>query len=363
MILLWGVPGDGPLDAVAGALRDLGVPWRLLDQRDARHCRVSARVARRRLRLRVRGLPAPRGGVCEPFERGAVDFDDVDALYLRPVDTERALAADGAPTPALLRNAQVVEQAIVEWADSTPALILNRPSAMAVNNSKPYQLRDIARHGFEVPPTLVTTDPRAVRAFAARHARLVYKSVSGVRSIVNVLDEARLDHLGDVANAPTQFQAWVPGHDVRVHVVGDEVFAAEIRSRAHDYRYASRSDESVEMAPIELEAGLAARCRTMAHAMHLPLAGIDLRRTPDGRWFCFEVNPSPAFVYYEAAIGQPIGAAIARLLATSAASLSTPTTASSSPPASPAGRTAPSRPGGPPCPPGRSSSAASRRRT
>jgi glutathione synthase/RimK-type ligase-like ATP-grasp enzyme len=48
--------------------------------------------------------------------------------------------------------------------------------------------------------------------------------------------------------------------------------------------------------------------------MDLVLAGIDLRLTPDGRWFCFEVNPSPAFNYYQSATGQPIAAALTRLL-------------------------------------------------
>jgi hypothetical protein len=49
--------------------------------------------------------------------------------------------------------------------------------------------------------------------------------------------------------------------------------------------------------------------------MDLPLAGIDLRRSRvDGEWYCFEVNPSPGFSYYEEATGLPIGAAIARLL-------------------------------------------------
>jgi glutathione synthase/RimK-type ligase-like ATP-grasp enzyme len=48
--------------------------------------------------------------------------------------------------------------------------------------------------------------------------------------------------------------------------------------------------------------------------MRLVVAGIDLRRTPEGRWVCFEVNPSPAFVYYEEATGQPIGDAIAQWL-------------------------------------------------
>jgi hypothetical protein len=48
--------------------------------------------------------------------------------------------------------------------------------------------------------------------------------------------------------------------------------------------------------------------------MHLQVAGIDLRKTSDGNWFCFEVNPSPAFTFYEEATGQPIAKAIANLL-------------------------------------------------
>ena len=32
----------------------------------------------------------------------------------------------------------------------------------------------------------------------------------------------------------------------------------------------------------------------------VPVAGIDLRRTPAGEWFCFEVNPSPAFSWFDA---------------------------------------------------------------
>jgi len=51
--------------------------------------------------------------------------------------------------------------------------------------------------------------------------------------------------------------------------------------------------------------------------MSLVLAGNDLRRTPDGQWFCFEVNPSPGFTYYEQATGQPIADAIASILTAS----------------------------------------------
>jgi len=35
---------------------------------------------------------------------------------------------------------------------------------------------------------------------------------------------------------------------------------------------------------------------------------------PDGEWYCFEINPSPGFIYYERHSGLPISAALADLL-------------------------------------------------
>jgi hypothetical protein len=40
-----------------------------------------------------------------------------------------------------------------------------------------------------------------------------------------------------------------------------------------------------------------------------------LKVTPDDEVYCFEVNPSPAFSYYEGNTGQPISRAVARHLA------------------------------------------------
>jgi glutathione synthase/RimK-type ligase-like ATP-grasp enzyme len=49
--------------------------------------------------------------------------------------------------------------------------------------------------------------------------------------------------------------------------------------------------------------------------LDLPLCGIDLKRASDGRYFCFEVNPSPAYSYYQENAGQPIAEALVRFLA------------------------------------------------
>lgn len=307
MILLWGVPGDGPMDAIRKRLADRGAPTVFLDQRQASRCIVTLSVQQCGL---VGEIDTPDG---------RLDLEMMTAAYLRPVETERALrAANLAPgrsaVEAAVRATQV-DLSIVTWADLANALVVNRPLAMADNNSKPHQLRQVAACGFSVPETLITTDPDRVREFVRRHNRIIYKSVSGVRSIVNTLGPDELDRLADVANLPTQFQRYVAGTDYRVHVVGDQVFPTRINSAAADYRYACRSGDEITMAAATIPDAVASRCRDMTTRMGLHVAGIDLRCTPDDDWVCFEVNPSPAFVFYEQATAQPIGDAIADLLA------------------------------------------------
>lgn len=56
----------------------------------------------------------------------------------------------------------------------------------------------------------------------------------------------------------------------------------------------------------------------MAHllirALPLPFSGIGLKVTDGHDVFCFEVNPCPAFSFYEAHTNQPIARAVARYL-------------------------------------------------
>ena len=139
-------------------------------------------------------------------------------------------------------------------------------------------------------------------------------SVSGERSIVSRFTDRHAGRLADIVWCPTQFQEYVPGRDFRVHVVGTRLFACEIASEADDYRYAHRQDLAVSVTQTSLPDEVGERCLRLAHALGLPLAGIDLRRTPDGDWCCFEVNPSPAFTYYEGLTGPPIAEAVADLL-------------------------------------------------
>jgi glutathione synthase/RimK-type ligase-like ATP-grasp enzyme len=304
MIALWGIATDRPLTAVYEELRRHRHPVILLDQLAPLPAAVD---------LRVDGRGA-RG--CWTDERSTLDLSTVRALYARPYDTGTLLTALGLAedASAAVRLAES-QTALGAWWSATGVLVVNPPDAMSLNGSKPHQLAVVATAGFAVPQTLVTNDPEEALAFAQRHERVIYKSVSSVRSCVSILTPAHLTRLADLRWCPTQLQEWIPGQDVRVHVIGDDVFATAIQTRAVDYRYPG-AEEEPHLSPACLPHDIADRCRRMSASMGLFFAGIDLRRSPSGAWYCFEVNPSPGFTYYEAATGQPIAAAVAQFLAT-----------------------------------------------
>ena len=302
MILLWGLSSDGPMAAVTAALTETHVPFVFLNQRS---------VLESRIELEMDGSVVGRlqSPDCD------VELAAITSVYLRPYDVRRLpQLKDLKPGDPLLQRAFLFEDLITAWTEITPALVVNRPSAMASNNSKPHQLKLIRAAGFDVPETLVTTDPAAVISFQCQYGQVIYKSTSGVRSIVTRLRSPAED-LAKIASCPTQFQQYIEGTDYRVHVIGDQVFACAIRSSADDYRYSALEGADMHVAPDQIPEDFAERCRNLARLLNLPLAGIDLRRTTMGKWYCFEVNPSPGFTFYEEASGQPISATVAQLLA------------------------------------------------
>jgi glutathione synthase/RimK-type ligase-like ATP-grasp enzyme len=303
MIVLWGIHGDEPMDLVRAALDRLRQSYVLVDQQAVGLTSLNMKVGKT-----VSGWIKTRSFV--------IDLESVTAVYLRPYDSRQMSVVQREPEGSpIWRHALNLEDAMLTWIEITPALVVNRPTVTISNNSKPYQAKLIQAAGLRVPDTLVTTDAEAVREFWQLHGEIIYKSVSGVRSIVSRLGEDHRSRLATVANCPTQFQEFIPGNDWRVHVVGDKVFSCEVLSDADDYRYPGRSGETVQIMARELSEELKNDCLRLSKMLRLPVCGIDLRCTPQGDWYCFEVNPSPGFSFYEQATGQPIADAIARFLA------------------------------------------------
>jgi hypothetical protein len=304
VILLCGIPSESSLAIVAEVLERRGAPYTMVSQRHVRELALELHLDDG-LSGRLRGPGYD------------LHLEDVTGVYLRFMDDRELPELEGEPADSPVRaSSRAFHDLFGHWADVAPARVVNRYAAMGSNFSKPYQSQLIRAHGFGVPETLVTNDPDLVRAFHGRHGRLIYKSISGERSIVGLLDLADEERLERIRWCPVQFQAFVDGPNVRVHTVGDEVFATIVSTDAVDYRYAAlQTGRGAEFAPYDLDDDLAARCVGLAAALGLEVAGLDLKLPPGEPPVCLEVNPSPVFSYFERNTGQPIAEAVARLLA------------------------------------------------
>jgi len=304
MILLCGIPSESPIAMAREALVSLAEPTVVFNQRDFSSAHFD--------------FDLTPGGISGKlaFNGNSHDLAEITGVYMRLIEEQalpefQSLPSNG-PEQQQCHN---LHDALLRWLEITPARVVNRSRPMGSNASKPYQAQLISQLGFSIPETLITNDPALVRDFCAQHGRVIYKSISGVRSIVQELTPADMTRLEQIRWCPTQFQAFVEGTNVRVHVIGQAVFATRIETDTTDYRYATRQGGETELTATELSDELNDRCIRLAAMLELPFAGIDLKITPDGEVFCFEVNPSPGYTYYESHTGQPIALALARYLA------------------------------------------------
>lgn len=304
MILLCGIPSEPSLGLVIGQADRRGLPCLVFNQRHFADLDLEFEIVGDRV---VGWLH---------WDHEGHRLEEFSAIYTRLMDHRLLPEVEkeplGSPTRA---RCEAVHQTLLHWFEIAPGRVLNRIAQVGSNTSKPYQSQLIRQHGFTIPEILVTNDPELVREFLALHKRVIYKSISYVRSVVQTLEEKDLARLHRIRSCPVQFQAFVPGTNVRVHTLGQRVFATAIHSQTTDYRYACREGEEERLEPFPLPDELAERCLKLSEALGLEFAGVDLKITPDGQVYCFEVNPCPAFSYYELHTGQPIAQAVADYLA------------------------------------------------
>lgn len=198
---------------------------------------------------------------------------------------------------------------------------VNDPDRDEAASRKMWQLQLASRLGLRVPRTLMTNDPDEARAFvAAEPGRTIFKSFSATPTTwreTRPVREVDLGLMDQVRYAPVIFQEMVPGgRDIRATVVGDEVFAAEIRADRSAYEFDFRIDTA--HAPItehRLPDAVQDRLLALMHRLGLRYGAADFRVGPDGEHVFLEVNPAGQWLFVEYATGQPISKALADLLA------------------------------------------------
>ncbi|SBU89752.1 hypothetical protein YW5DRAFT_00745 [Streptomyces sp. Ncost-T6T-1] len=198
-------------------------------------------------------------------------------------------------------------------------LWVNHPLRNAAADYKPAQLAVAQRLGLAVPPTLVTNDPDEARSFVGDHEQVVFKTLRwtpyrrGGVPVTGWADPVMATEIDErVAVVPHLFQAVVNKvADVRVLVVGREVFAVRIESGMLDWRkdYSALSYRVVNL-PARVEDAL------LAYLDHFGLASgsFDFAVDEAGGLWWLELNPNGQWGWLEESTGLAMSAAFAELL-------------------------------------------------
>lgn len=212
------------------------------------------------------------------------------------------------------------------------ALWVSDRHAIERAEDKLLQLETATRLGFSIPATLFTSDPHRAQEFVKKQQACVVKPQQ-VRPLIDANDECRImmtTRLPDINDvdfsglrySPMIFQQYVSGRSLRVTVVGDQVFPAEVIPTDADpaVSYDWRRSANKDIRPYDdFPSKLADLCVTMTRQLGLRFGAFDFIHDVEGGDFWFlEVNPNGQWGFVEDQTKQPIAKAVANLLASKA---------------------------------------------
>jgi len=181
------------------------------------------------------------------------------------------------------------------------------------------QLALAVRAGLRVPETLITSDSDQAATFSKKwHGAVVHKAMTApphrfVDTRAWDADAAR--HLDDLTLCPTIFQERIFGPaDVRVTVVGRQVFAACIETACGRAGVDSRLDHDAPCTPYELPRAVESAILQLMDELGLVFGTVDLKLANNGEHVFLEVNPQGQFLYIEILTGLPVSNALADFL-------------------------------------------------
>jgi glutathione synthase/RimK-type ligase-like ATP-grasp enzyme len=306
-----------------------------LEARGARAFRLDTDLFPTEVQL---ALHQPRGRSTLRSAAGEVVLGEIDAIWYRRAAIGAALPADMDPQhrDAALRETRAT---LIGTLESLTCFTMDRISVVRSAEHKARQLELACDVGLDVPRTLTTNDPDAVRAFWAQcEGRVVVKALSsfaiydeaGHEQVVftSPLGAEDLDHLDQLALAPMTFQDHLDKRiELRVTLIGGRVFAAAVDSQALERSRVDWRKEGSRLirawTPYELPADVSARLLELAARLGLSYGAVDIVVTPDGRHVFLEINPAGEWFWLDDVFGpRALSTAIARTLLGQPADLS-----------------------------------------
>ncbi len=206
---------------------------------------------------------------------------------------------------------------------------VSNPTALEKSRKKLLQLELAAQMGMLVPKTIISNNPEEVLEFyAASSHGVVCKAINQeyldygdirYRIPTTLVTSAHLRNINLVRRSPTLFQEFIDkSHELRVTVVGNDVFAVKIDSQANpltavDWRNPALIAD-INYSKVDISDALAEFCLKMTKKLGLQFGAFDFVVDKEGRTVFLEINPNGQWYWIEERTGLRISDAIVRVL-------------------------------------------------
>lgn len=175
--------------------------------------------------------------------------------------------------------------------------------------NKLLQLKYAKEIGFIIPETIVSTIPEEIKRFANNFKSIIIKPIYSGRidsskgpdfMFTNVLSQQHLNGLEKYDITPCIFQQEIKKKiELRVTVVGSQVFTAQIDSQKSSESKTDWRREKSQFEPYELPKEISDKCVSIVEMLGLRFGAIDLILTPEGEYVFLEINPNGQWVWIE----------------------------------------------------------------
>lgn len=255
--------------------------------------------------------------------RKTIDLSIIESVYYRRpgVPSQDNEAFSQGDNNFIKRERLALLDGIYRLLDS--AFWVSRVAKIRLAENKINQLILSRGIGFQSPPSLITSDPILAQNFFDKHKNVIVKPLkSGLIEDSpkdRVVFTTKVENLSPerVVGHPNYFQKQIfKKVDLRITIVGDKVFTAEIYSQDFeesqvDWRKGSAFVKCGRHSlPIEIEK----KCIYLTKTLGLEFAAIDMVLDLDGNYWFLEINPNGQWAWLEKSLGFDISGEIVNLL-------------------------------------------------
>ncbi|MDQ4074201.1 MAG: hypothetical protein M3162_07865 [Thermoproteota archaeon] len=218
-------------------------------------------------------------------------------------------------------------QSFLTLRNSFNGVWINDPVKTYEAENRILQLRTAKEIGFNVPKTLITNDPLAIKKFCDKnrgkkavikvlhHHRIDIGSKS-FNFFTKDIDDTVLEKQENIVVSPVIVQTKIERQsEIRVTIIGNKIFAFELTPEYKEYSdIHTIGEKKFSIKEVKLERKISSLCTTLAKKLGLIMSSIDLILSKNNKVFFLEINPIGDWHWIEKRTNTPITEAVCQLI-------------------------------------------------